>query len=59
MVPPGPCTFVGLAYIGCDGSFECRAWIAGDVWTTTQVQGAPQLCGMALPASASQLRHRL
>ncbi|EFN52721.1 hypothetical protein CHLNCDRAFT_138258 [Chlorella variabilis] len=36
MVPPGPCTFVGLAYIGCDGSFECRAWIAGDVWTTTQ-----------------------
>jgi hypothetical protein len=36
MVPPGTCPFVGLGYIGCDGSYECRSWINGDFWTVPQ-----------------------
>ncbi|PSC69234.1 hypothetical protein C2E20_7279 [Micractinium conductrix] len=36
LVPPGPCSFVGLGYVGCDGSFECRAWVGSEHWTTPQ-----------------------
>ena len=36
LVPPGACPFVGLGYIGCDGSYDCRAWISGDFWATPQ-----------------------
>lgn len=39
LVPPGACTFVGLGYIGCDGSFECRSWIGGDYWTSPATIG--------------------
>ncbi|KAL4421241.1 hypothetical protein ABPG75_010532 [Micractinium tetrahymenae] len=34
LLPPGPCTFVGLGYVGCDGSYDCRVWIGADFWTT-------------------------
>ena len=37
LLPPSPCFWVGLGYVGCDGSYECRAWIGGDFWTTPQV----------------------
>lgn len=39
LVPPGACTFTGLGYIGCphDGSFDCRPWIGGDFWATSQL----------------------
>ncbi|KAL4857219.1 hypothetical protein ACK3TF_002516 [Chlorella vulgaris] len=36
LVPPGTCPFVGLGYVGCDGSYICRAWINGDFWTTPE-----------------------
>jgi hypothetical protein len=36
LVPPSACTFVGLGYIGCDGSYDCRAWIGADFWATPQ-----------------------
>lgn len=26
LIPPGQCGFVGLGYIGCDGSYACRSW---------------------------------
>lgn len=45
LIPPSACGFVGLAYIGCDGSFECRAWISSDLWTTPQVRGAVLAAG--------------
>ncbi|EFN53477.1 expressed protein [Chlorella variabilis] len=34
LVPPGPCDkeWAGTAYLGCDGTFQCRAWIAGNHW---------------------------
>ena len=32
MIPPGVCSWVGLGYVGCDGSYECRTWIAGAFW---------------------------
>ncbi|KAL4421234.1 hypothetical protein ABPG75_010525 [Micractinium tetrahymenae] len=34
LLPPSQCGFVGLGYIGCDGSFDCRVWIGADVWAT-------------------------
>ncbi len=36
LIPPSACGFVGLGYIGCDGSYDCRAWITGDFWATPQ-----------------------
>ena len=36
LLPPSACAFVGLGYVGCDGSYECRAWIGSDFWTTPQ-----------------------
>ncbi|KAL4452150.1 hypothetical protein ABPG75_007812 [Micractinium tetrahymenae] len=36
LLPPSACAFVGLGYVGCDGSYECRAWIGADFWTTPQ-----------------------
>ncbi|KAL4439954.1 hypothetical protein ABPG75_002955 [Micractinium tetrahymenae] len=36
LVPPSACSFVGLGYVGCDGSLECRSWINSDFWTTPQ-----------------------
>lgn len=38
LIPPSPCFWVGLGYVGCDGSYTCRAWIGGDFWTTTQAR---------------------
>lgn len=32
LIPAGLCGWAGLAYTGCDGSFECRAWIEGNFW---------------------------
>ena len=32
LVPPSACGFVGLGYVGCDGSYTCRAWIGSAVW---------------------------
>ncbi|KAL4440139.1 hypothetical protein ABPG75_003140 [Micractinium tetrahymenae] len=36
LLPPSACGFVGLGYVGCDGSFDCRAWIGADFWATPQ-----------------------
>ncbi|PSC71116.1 hypothetical protein C2E20_5435 [Micractinium conductrix] len=36
LIPPGQCGFVGLGYIGCDGSYACRSWIGADFWATPQ-----------------------
>ena len=37
LLPPSiGCGWVGLGYVGCDGSFRCRVWISGDFWTTPQ-----------------------
>ncbi|KAL4439801.1 hypothetical protein ABPG75_002802 [Micractinium tetrahymenae] len=36
LLPPGPCTFVGLGFVGCDDNFPCRAWIGSNFWTTPQ-----------------------
>lgn len=36
LIPPGSCPFVGLGYVGCDGSYPCRSWIGGDFWTTPE-----------------------
>ncbi|PSC74160.1 hypothetical protein C2E20_2632 [Micractinium conductrix] len=36
LIPPGQCGFVGLGYIGCDGSYTCRSWIGADFWATPQ-----------------------
>lgn len=33
VMPPGmqrQCGWVGMGYVGCDGTFECRAWISGE-----------------------------
>ncbi|PRW33287.1 hypothetical protein C2E21_7824 [Chlorella sorokiniana] len=46
LIPPSTCGWVGLGYVGCDGSFACRSWINGDFW------GAPQ-------AIAHELGHNL
>ena len=32
MLPPATCPFVGLGYVGCDFSYDCRSWISGDFW---------------------------
>lgn len=46
LLPPAfTCRFVGLAYIGCDGSFECRSWISGGLWTNPQVGCTVRWCG--------------
>ena len=49
LLPPGVCPWVGLAYVGCDGTFACRAWIGGDFWSTPQAMaheiGAPAAAG--------------
>lgn len=37
LIPAGLCGWAGLAYTGCDGSFECRAWIEGNFWGTPMV----------------------
>jgi hypothetical protein len=34
LLPPGACGFVGLGYVGCDGSFQCRAWIGAGFWAS-------------------------
>ncbi|KAL4421679.1 hypothetical protein ABPG77_001220 [Micractinium sp. CCAP 211/92] len=34
LLPPSSCGFVGLGYVGCDGSFDCRVWIGADFWAT-------------------------
>lgn len=34
LIPSGPCTFVGVGYIGCDGTFGCRSWVGGDYWAS-------------------------
>ena len=36
MLPPGACGWVGSGHLGCDGSFECRAWINGNNWDVAQ-----------------------
>ncbi|KAL4430186.1 hypothetical protein ABPG77_004968 [Micractinium sp. CCAP 211/92] len=35
LLPPGPCTFVGLGYVGCDSS-DCRSWIGSGFWNSSQ-----------------------
>lgn len=38
LLPTGPCGFVGMGMVGCDGTvFDCRVWIAGDYWGNSQV----------------------
>ncbi|KAI7843291.1 hypothetical protein COHA_003123 [Chlorella ohadii] len=37
LIPAGLCGWAGLAYTGCDGSFECRTWIEGGSWGTPMV----------------------
>ncbi|EFN52442.1 hypothetical protein CHLNCDRAFT_138977 [Chlorella variabilis] len=35
MLPPGLCAgMVGTGYVGCDGSWPCRAWVGHDFWTS-------------------------
>ncbi|KAL4858282.1 Autolysin [Chlorella vulgaris] len=29
LLPQGACNFVGLGYVGCDGSYDCRSWVVG------------------------------
>ncbi|PSC67339.1 hypothetical protein C2E20_8969 [Micractinium conductrix] len=36
LTPPGTCDFVGQGYVGCDGSYSCRAWIGFGMWGTPQ-----------------------
>ncbi len=36
LLPPSQCGWLGLGYVGCDGSFTCRAWIHADAWTSPQ-----------------------
>ncbi|KAL4439956.1 hypothetical protein ABPG75_002957 [Micractinium tetrahymenae] len=36
LVPPSACGFVGLGYVGCDGSYKCRVWLSADYWATGQ-----------------------
>lgn len=39
MVPPNTaCGWLGLGYIGCDGSYACRAWVGGSVWGVPAVR---------------------
>ena len=39
LLPPSiGCNWVGLGYVGCDGSFRCRVWISGDFWMTAQAR---------------------
>lgn len=38
LVPPGVCGWAGLGYVGCDGYYECRAWIGGDSWVSRRQQ---------------------
>lgn len=33
---PSHCKFVGLAYVGCDGTNPCRAWMGGGYWGSSQ-----------------------
>ena len=35
MLPPCACTFVGLAYVGCDDT-GCRSWVSGEFWHIPQ-----------------------
>ncbi|KAL4434126.1 hypothetical protein ABPG75_000567 [Micractinium tetrahymenae] len=35
LLPPGPCGFVGLGYVGCDSN-DCRSWIGSGFWNSTQ-----------------------
>ena len=44
-LPPNACSWVGQGYIGCDGSYDCRSWIAGAYWDNPQVGGARSLLG--------------
>jgi hypothetical protein len=30
---------VGLGYVGCDGSYDCRAWVGGAHWEDPQAIG--------------------
>lgn len=33
MLPPGnPCPWVGVGYVGCDGSFRCTSWVISDIF---------------------------
>jgi hypothetical protein len=36
LIPPGACGWVGLGYVGCDGSYDCRAWVGGAHWQDPQ-----------------------
>lgn len=36
LLPPGPCSFVGIAYMGCVSTFDCRGWIGGEFWGSAQ-----------------------
>lgn len=41
LLPPlaPPCNIVGFAYIGCEGTTGCRAWVGSNYWTSPQVRG--------------------
>ncbi|KAL4427875.1 hypothetical protein ABPG75_001964 [Micractinium tetrahymenae] len=38
LLPPGACTFMGVAYLGCEGSGggPCRSWVAAGNWDKPQ-----------------------
>ncbi|KAL4420548.1 hypothetical protein ABPG75_010204 [Micractinium tetrahymenae] len=37
-MPSGPCSFVGMGMVGCDGTvLDCRVWISGGYWGNPQV----------------------
>ena len=41
LVPKGACDWIGLGYVGCHDSYECRAWASGEEALKPQVGGGP------------------
>jgi hypothetical protein len=39
LLPQGACNFVGLGYVGCDGSYDCRSWVVGAAALAPQATG--------------------
>lgn len=52
LLPPCTCPWVGLGYVGCDGSFECRAWVSTRtrlLWRAC-MQAAVPACKLRAPS---------
>ena len=54
-MPRGVCPWIGLGYIGCDGTYECRSWVGGEHALVPQV-GGPGREWRPLPFACQPLR---